>query len=98
MRYSDYDDFSSLPESEILKRKRPAVYTYEPIIYEGQKHLVRVGCGWWDKPLPYFEIPFVVSGNDYVMISNPHLPHPSNKPPKSTPPMALHNKQREFAL
>lgn len=98
MRCTDYDYFGSVPESEILRRKRPAVFILETIITEGAQHNIRVGCGWHDKPLPAFSIPFTIPYGDFIMVSNPDILHPSKCMPSSIPPNTSSHAQREMAF
>jgi len=101
MRHYDFENFGfddDEPRSNFLRRKRPAVFIYETILHDGLRHDIRVGCGWYDKPLPTFRIPFVVSGMDYVMVSNPDIPNPSKRMPSSVPPTSRTRSHGEMAF
>lgn len=98
MRRNDFEDFGNMPESEFLRRKRPAVFIYEAVVTERVVHEIRVGCGWHDAPLPAFRIPFTTPYGDYVMVSNPDAPHSSRSEPSSVLPSASSRNQEEMAL
>ena len=67
-RTRDYDYYGMMPESEILRQKKPNVFIYQQITDECGIYEVRVGCGWDEKNLPAFKIPFRIPEGDFVMV------------------------------
>ena len=102
MKCKDYDYFGMVPESEILRQKKPNVFIYQQITDECGIYEVRVGCGWDGSNLPAFKIPFRIPDGDFVMVKHARpdkkttlSPHSDNSEKATT---IQQTKQEEMAL
>ena len=89
--------YGMMPESEILRTKKPNVFIYQQIVDEAGIYEVRVGCGWDGKNLPAFKIPFRIPEGDFVMVKYAKPVRPDTLPPTPTTKGET-AKQEEMAL
>jgi len=93
-----HEYYGMVPESEILRRKKPNVFIYQQITDECGIYEVRVGCGWDEKNLPAFKIPFRIPEGDFVMVKYPAQKQHPQLSPSSRPPKTDEAKQEDMAF